>query len=371
MKKRVLAILLACAMLLITFAGCASEGGQGSSGAAAPGSSGADASGGAGNIKVGVIWRRFDDAFQTGFRKIMEAEAKNMGIDINMQDGEEDVAIANNKLDTLLTSGYKLLGIIPKDRNAPNAMIEKCKRDDVPVVFVNTEPMPEAMESYDKVWYVGAPAKDSGTMSCQVLCDYWKNNTSVADKNGDGKLQLLVLEGEPGHADVKLRCEAYWETLKQNDIEYEIVKDDTAMWMTDQAQNKMAAWLTELGDKGIEGVLCNNDGMAVGAMNACIQAGLNQNGPGSADYIPICGVDATVEALEAMKKGTLLGTCENPRLGQSQAFLNVITAISQGNYEITEEVVNVEGAKVDGKYIWIPYVKVDETNVDEVLARQQ
>lgn len=366
-KRRVLAVLLACAMLLLTFAGCAggeSQAGGGSSGAAGGGSA-------AGDMKVGVIWRRFDDAFQTGFRKIMEAEAKKMGIDINMQDGEEDVAIANNKLDTLLTSGYKLLGIIPKDRIAPNAMIEKCKKDDVPVVFINTEPMPDAMESYDKVWYIGAPAKDSGTMSAQVLCDYWKDNTAAADKNGDGKLQLLILQGEPGHADVTLRCEAYRETLEANGIEYEIVKDDTAMWMTDQAQNKMAAWITELGEKGIEGVLCNNDGMAVGAMNACIQAGYNQNGPGSEGYIPICGVDATVEALEAMKKGTLLGTCENPRLGQSLAFLNVISAIAEGNYNITEEIVNVEGAKVDGKYIWIPYVKVDETNVEEVLARQQ
>ncbi len=367
LKKRLIACLLLCAMLL-TLAGC--TGGGENSGSGVGNVSGSTAEGD-GTIRVGVIWRRFDDAFQTGFRKIMEDEAKKMGIDINMQDGEEDVAIANNKLDALLANGYKLLGIIPKDRNAPTAMIEKCKRDDVPVVFINTEPMPEAMESYDKVWYVGAPAKDSGTMSAQVLCDYWNGNTEIADKNGDGKLQLIILQGEPGHSDVTLRCEAYHETLEENGIEYEVVKEDTAMWMTDQAQNKMAAWLTELGDQGIEGVLCNNDAMAIGAMNACIQSGLNQNGPGSEDYIPICGVDATIEALEAMKNGTLLGTCENPRLGQSQAFLNVISAIAEGNYDITEEIVNVEGAEVDGKYIWIPYVKVDADNVEEVLARQQ
>ena len=46
-------------------------------------------------------------------------------------------------------------------------------------------------------------------------------------------------------------------------------------------------------------------------------------------------------------------------------FRSVISAIAEGNYDITEEIVNVEGAEVDGKYIWIPYVKVDADNVEE------
>lgn len=357
---KVIPILVICLAIVLALTGCAAQpnpAGQADKGATTDAADGVS--------KAGVVWGSYNDNFQAGFRTIMEEEAAKMGgIELNMQDGEFDSVIQLNKISTLITAGYKLMAIDPIDIPSTDAMLDLCVKADIPVIFFATQPSDEAMASYDKVWYVGAPASDSGTMCAQVLCDYWKAH-SEADKNGDGKLQLAILQGVIGHNDVKLRTDAYYATLESNGIDYEVVKIDTANWDKVEAQDKMTAWITELGAKGIEGVLCNSDGMAIGALNACLQNNFNQ--PGSEEFIPICGIDATIEALNAMKTGGLLGTCLNDRVGASVAILNMLKAIDKG-IEITPEVIGVEGVVVEGRHVWVPYKPVSADNVDEMLS---
>ena len=127
----------------------------------------------------------------------------------------------------------------------------------------------------------------------------------------------------------------------------------------------MNAWITAYGIDGIEGVLCNNDNMAMGAVQACLNNGYNKGDPEK--FVPIVGIDSNIDALEAMKDGSLLGTVLNDRTNQSIAIMNVIKAVSEGR-EITEEVVGVD-CTVDGKYVWVPYVIVDESNLDAVMEQ--
>ena len=101
----------------------------------------------------------------------------------------------------------------------------------------------------------------------------------------------------------------------------------------------------------------------MGAVQAALNNGYNSGDP--AKFMPIVGIDATVEALEAMKAGSLLGTVLNDRTNQSIAVINVLKAAVSGT-AVTEEVVGVP-CTVDGKYIWIPYQIVDSTNLDAVL----
>ena len=225
------------------------------------------------------------------------------------------------------------------------------------------QPMEDTMKRYDNICYVGAQAKQSGEMCAQALINYWNSKKDIADKNGDGKLQLVILQGEIGQQDVTLRTDAYKETLEKNGIEYEILACDTANWDQAQALDKMNAWITAYGIDGIEGVLCNNDSMAMGAVQACINNGYNSGDAGK--FVPIVGIDANIDALEAMKAGSLLGTVLNDRKSQSDAIINVIKAVHAGT-EITEDVVGVD-CTVDGKYVWVPYVIVDESNLSATL----
>lgn len=318
----------------------------------------------AADVNATVIWRAFDDQFQSGFRIIMQNEEKSSGgVSLDMQDAANDVSTAISKLEAALTKGTDVVAICAPDRESTETMAQKCDEEGVPAVFFNMEPMETTMQTYENIYYVGAQAKESGEMCAQALINYWNANTEVADKNGDGVLQLVILQGEIGQQDVVLRTQAYEETLKEQGIKYEVLAMDTANWDQAQALDKMNAWITAYGIDGIEGVLCNNDNMAMGAVQACINNGYNN---GEADkFVPIVGIDANIDALEAMKAGSLLGTVLNDRQNQSEAIINVIKAAKAGT-EVTEEVVGVD-CTVDGKYVWVPYVIVDSSNLDTTL----
>ena len=316
------------------------------------------------DINATVIWRAFDDQFQSGFRIIMGNEEENIGgIKLDMQDAENQVSVANNKLDMALTKGTDIVAICAPDRESTAEMAQKCDAENVPAVFFNMQPMDETMEEYDNIWYVGAEASESGTMCAQALINYWNENKDIADKNGDGKLQLCILQGEIGQQDVVLRTQAYKDALDAAGIEYEILAEDTANWDQAQALDKMNTWITAYGIDGIEGVLCNNDGMAMGALQAALNNGYNK---GEADkFVPIVGIDANMDALEAMKSGGLLGTVLNDRKSQSIAIMNVLKAVAKGE-DFTAEDLGVD-CTVDGKYVWVPYVIVDESNLSATL----
>lgn len=371
MKKRMVSALLVSAMVL-SVVGCGSKDAAADTTTDAAAEETADTddesttetADAAGDVNATVIWRAFDDQFQSGFRIIMDNQAKELGgIKLDMQDAANDVSTANNKLDAALTKGTDVVAICAPDRESTETMAEKCNTDGVPAVFFNMEPMESTMEKYDDIYYVGAEAKQSGEMCAQALINYWNANKEIADKNGDGVLQLVILQGEIGQQDVSLRTQAYEDTLKAQGIDYEILAMDTANWDQAQALDKMNAWITAYGIDGIEGVLCNNDNMAMGAVQACINNGYNSGDPEK--FVPIVGIDANIDALEAMKAGSLLGTVLNDRQNQSTAIINVIKAAKAGQ-EVTENVVGVD-CTVDGKYIWVPYVIVNDSNLDQTL----
>lgn len=374
MKKKVVSVLLAAVLTMSMMAcGAAEETAPApaetaSKEEAAPAGTPAEtadtAEASAADVNATVIWRAFDDQFQSGFRIIMQNEQEVIGgVSLDMQDAANDVSTAISKLEAALTKGTDVVAICAPDRESTETMAQKCDEEGVPAVFFNMEPMETTMQTYENIYYVGAQAKESGQMCAQALINYWNANTEVADKNGDGVLQLVILQGEIGQQDVVLRTQAYEETLKVQGIKYEVLAMDTANWDQAQALDKMNAWITAYGIDGIEGVLCNNDNMAMGAVQACINNGYNS---GDADkFVPIVGIDANIDALEAMKAGSLLGTVLNDRQNQSDAIINVIKAAKAGT-EVTEEVVGVD-CTVDGKYVWVPYVIVDSSNLDATL----
>lgn len=228
---------LTAAVMMGTLTACSS--GQGETKPAAP--AGSESAGNSesaaqqgeaqAEMKATVIWRAFDDQFQSGFRIIMQNEAEKLGgITLDMQDAANDVSTANSKLEVALSKKTDVVAICAPDRESIENMMKKCDADGVPAVFFNMEPMEDTMNRYENIWYVGAQAKQSGEMCAQALINYWNDNKDIADKNGDGKLSLVILQGEIGQQDVTLRTDAYKETLEKNGIEYEILACDTANW---------------------------------------------------------------------------------------------------------------------------------------------
>ena len=121
---------------------------------------------------------------------------------------------------------------------------------------------------------------------------------------------------------------------------------ETANWQRGQAALRMRQWLQK-GGEYIEVVFANNDDMALGAIDAWLEAGL------SLESLPfIVGVDATPPALEALQDGTLKGTVRNDAVGLAEGLMQLIMTFSDG-HEISSTV-----DLTDEHYLWLQYEPV-------------
>jgi methyl-galactoside transport system substrate-binding protein len=214
----------------------------------------------------------------------------------------------------------------------------------VPVIFFNREPVEEDLRRWDRAYYVGSQADRAGVLQGGLVLDAWQTDRTALDRNGDGVLQYVMLEGEPGHQDALLRTEWSVKTLTAAGVVTERLASDAADWQRGQAGIRMRQWLAEFGDD-IEVVFANNDDMALGAIDACLEAGL------TVENMPfIVGVDATPPALEALEAGTLKGTVRNDAAGQAAGILSLVSALTQDRQDME--------ALEDGKYLWLEYTPV-------------
>jgi methyl-galactoside transport system substrate-binding protein len=317
------------------------------------GSGQAPAKGEAAVPKLGVAIYKFDDTFMSYVRNSIEANAKGKA-GIDMADSQNSQVTQNNQVDLFLTKGSSALAINPVDRTAAAVIIDKAKAAGVPVVFFNREPLPEDMAKWDRVYYVGAKAEQSGAMQGEIVVDYWKANPQ-ADRNGDGVIQYIMLKGEPGHQDAELRTKFSIEAVIAAGLKVEKLAEDTAYWDRPKAVDKMKAFISKFGD-AIEVVFCNNDDMALGAIEALKQAGYFVDGK----YMPVVGVDATAPAIAALEDGTLLGTVLNDAKNQGKATFDLAFALATG-----ADPASAGWPVVDGKYVWVPYQKVTKDNYQQ------
>lgn len=349
MKKAGLALLITTLLLSTAFAGCGSKQSSGTS------SSGTSSNNAPAKPTIGVAIYKFDDTFMTGVRNNISKAAGDSAV-VDIVDCQNSQPTQNDKVDLFITKKYNALAINPVDRTTAGVLIEKAQKANIPVVFFNREPLPEDMKKWDKVYYVGAKAEQSGTLQGQLVVDYWKSHPE-ADKNKDGKMQYVMLKGEPGHQDAELRTKYSIQAVQDAGIQVEKLAEDTGMWDRVKGQEKMAAFLASLGDK-IEVVFANNDDMALGAIEALKAAGYFKNGK----YMPVVGVDATAPGLEALKDGTMLGTVLNDAKNQGIATFKLAYVLSQGQTPTKE---NTGYEITDGKYVWIPYVKITKDNISD------
>ena len=305
-------------------------------------------------LRVGLALYTQDDTFIStivqDLERIAQEEelARDIKINLSVADGRSNQTTQLEQVDRLITWGCDVLCVNIVDRTAAAVLIDKAEEAGVPLIFFNRQPVAEDMERWDQLYYVGARAEEGGVLQGQLVLKAWLSDRERLDKNGDGVLQYVMLEGEPGHQDALLRTEYSIQVLSEAGVELEKLGSDTGNWKRGPAAGKMGQWLEEFGDQ-IEAVIANNDDMALGAIDAY----------GQTDWeLPlVVGVDATAPALQAVADGTLYGTVLNDAEGIARAMLDLTLALSGG--EDPGDAVELTG----GHYVWLPYQKVTKEDL--------
>ena len=202
-------------------------------------------------IRVGLLLYRGDDTFISTLRSYIEEKAKEyerkegIKVTLDILDAKSNQNTQNNQVDRMLELGCDALCVNIVDRFAASVVIDKAMAADVPVIFFNREPVEEDMNRWEKLYYVGADAKDSAVFEGRILVDAYKKDSSSLDRNGDGIVSYVLLEGESNHQDSLIRTEWSIQTLKDGGVPLEKITGGIASWERSQASAMMEQWLTE------------------------------------------------------------------------------------------------------------------------------
>ena len=332
--------LLACALLLT---GCESQGAEKAE-----------------TVRVGVAIYQQDDTFISNVVQEMERLAREkegeifLKINLSIADGQSNQTLQMEQVDRFLDWGCDVLCVNMVDRTAAAVIVDKAEEAGVPVIFFNRQPVEEDLQRWENAYYVGPRGEQSGMFQGRIVWEQWQADRERVDRNGDGVLQYVMLEGEPSHQDALLRTEYSIKTLTNAGILVEKLASDTANWNRGQAAAKMSQWHQEFGGQ-IEAVFANNDDMALGAIDVLLEAGM------APEEMPvIVGVDATAPALEAMEAGTLSGTVQNAK-EMPQVLMDLALSLYAGEDPAQAADLTAE------HYVWLPYRKVNQENFRSFL----
>lgn len=281
----------------------------------------------------------------------------------NIEDGQNDQSTQNNQVDTMLAKGASVVAVSVCDVTAAPTLIQKCKdAGNVPIIFFNKEITDyDVINSYENAYQVTSTGGDYGaSIQSQMVIDYWKEHPEM-DKNGDGKLQLVYLMGDPGHTASQPRCDYLKSTIEDAGIEIDLLAEDTGMWVTATAKEKMDAWVSKYGDE-IECCVAGNDAMALGALSAVEAAGFNTDGEESSKYIPIYGIDALPEILSKIESGEITGSVLQDAKTQGQTIVKMAENLTSGK----DAVDGIEGVETEeeAKAVRVPYQAITKDNLD-------
>lgn len=315
------------------------------------------------NIKIGVSVYDQYDTFVGSLAECLKVAAKQkekeegIGISVEVVTAGGKQSVQNDQVTDFIDSGYDILCVNLVDRTDATMIIDKAKNADVPIIFFNRELVREDLERWDKLYYVGASAAESGEMEGKIVADLCKGeeNFQKWDKNGDGKLQYVLLEGEAGHQDALVRTECAIKVITEAGINLEKIGDEIANWNRDQGKTKMDLWMNEIGND-IELVLANNDDMALGAIDSWKESGKDE-------WPLIVGIDGTAPALREVQEGHLQGTVFNDAMGQAYSILELAYSLRMGT-ELPDDV-----ELTDKAYVWLPYSIVTKDNVEEAIEK--
>lgn len=337
MKKRTLALLLAATTMLGSLAACSNNDDDVVE-SQDPGVESQIPEGGT----VGICIYKFDDAFMTTYRNQLQSILEGKGYEVTIVDGNNDQSKQNEQINTFITQGVDALIINPVMTSAADQIIATVKDADIPTVLINREPTADQMSAYEKLVYVGCDAAQSGTFQGELILE----TENQGDINGDGKISYIMIQGDPENIDAQLRTEYSVKALTDAGKTVEQLNLTRGDWDREKGQTIAANDLAQFGDE-IEVIFCNNDDMAIGALQAIQSAGRTVN-----EDIYLVGVDALDAALNEVENGNMTGT-----------VLNDANAQATKAVECMEGLLNGDTYAAGEQSVYVDYVKVTPENV--------
>lgn len=295
------------------------------------------------DVKIYLTLNAMDAFRQTLVDAAIEKAAAE-GVKLEVGDADNSIEAQVEQIKSAVEQNYDVILCGPV---STDTIVElKASAEDTPIIFFNSCPTKKHLEK-EKYIYVGSDEQVAG----QYQAEYILNQFASKDE-----LNIVILKGPKEHSATIGRTNGVKQTLKQSGKKINYVFEDCANWDTEQAKTLFELFL-ETGSP-VDCVICNNDGMALGVVEACKEKGIDLS------TLPILGVDATAAGCEAIQNGEMAFTVYQSGLGQGQKAVEMAVCLSKN-----QDTKTVEGITEDGRYVWVPFEKVDKSNVSKYAGQ--
>jgi inositol transport system substrate-binding protein len=218
--------------------------------------------------------------------------------------------------------------ISPLDVNAMAPAIEQAVKAGIPVVTIDRQVrgVPGILA------HVGADNVKGGEAQAEAIMKAFPNGAKI-----------FHLQGQPGAGPAIDRNKGLHNVLDKAKDKYQIVFEQTANFARAEGLTVTEAGLAGKGKPDV--IVCANDDMALGAMEAVKAGNLSD--------VAIYGFDALPEALKAVRSGAMAATIEQFPGEQSRQAMRIAVAYAR------------DGKKPDAQVKLLPPIAIKKDNIDK------
>ena len=325
-----------------------------------------------------VLWADLNDPFSATTRVCLEELLQGSDVTLTHYDALYSQWTQMDQIEEALDAHADLIFVQSCEyasASAARALLGPIQDAGIPVVFfgrqiaANNEKIASLLAGYDKSLYVHHDSIDIGRTQGVAAGMKLASDFGKYDLNGDGWIATVVLKGDPMDTDAENR--AVQAVTFANEILAEsglaplawfgsdsplVMADPNCMWSADFARDTIAELLKTNGPKSgqmIELILCGNDDMANGAVNALFHVDYNTDLEGS-PAIPIYGVDGTLLAQELIEKNRMTGTVIRSATNMAVCMVSAMREL------LTGEEQTYDAARREGQLIFPAYEVIQE-----------
>ncbi len=280
--------------------------------------------------RIGVSMGTLSNNFQTLIVNGMEDYAKSIGVELQIEDATTDVNKQLDQVKNFAAGGVSAIIVDPVDSDGTPALSKVAEDAGIPLIYVNVQPTDLNTLGKQQA-FVGSNETESGTLQTKEVC-----------RMLGGKGNVVIMIGDLTSQAARQRTQDVHDVVKTPECSgIKVAQEQVGNWSRVNGADLVSNWLTS----GVEfdAIIANNDEMALGAISALKAAGA------STDKIIVSGIDATPEALQAMKTGDLKVTVFQDAKGQ-------------GKGSIDAAMKAIKGEKLD-REVWIPFQLVTQKNM--------
>lgn len=295
------------------------------------------------DTNIGIVVKTAENAhFQDiAYGAVLAGQENGVKVTVQNTTTESDVAGQITMCEDLISAGVKALILTANDSDGVSTAVEAAHDANVPFVTVDTVINPDSnwenVEDYMPV-YIGVDHTEMAYNLAKQVFD-----------SMDGKGNVIILQGVMAASSSQERTAGFKKAAEEYEGITVLESEQSGEYSMDKAYEVAKDFATKYDD--IDAVLCCNDLMGLGVVNAFKDNGLTVGGE---DGIKVVGIDGNYLALQSIEAGEMYASAYD-------------WSILQGYYAVEQALALINGETIENDNIMTPYTVIDSTNISDYI----